>query len=297
MLSLPKNLKFFVFVVFAFTVANVSASDLQKSFLWKIQSNKNTLYLLGSVHMASKKLYPLSKIIEDSFAKASVLAVELNENKVNPEAMQQTIVNQGMYRDGDSIKAHISTDLFNLLEQFLSDNKIQNTNLYKYKPGILSMVLSSIHARNLGYTTEFGIDHYFINKAEQQNKLIVELESMEEQLSLFVNMPNQSLMLQYTLDELSTMNDEFDDMLKYWKYGDHKKLNELTILEPLQKHPELEPIFEKLFFARNRRMTASIVSFLESKQTYFVIVGAGHLIGSSGILELLRKRHYSVKQL
>jgi len=297
MLNLPKILKFFVFFVFAFTVANLSASDLQKSFLWKIQSNESTLFLLGSVHMASKKLYPLNKIIEDSFGKASVLAVELNENKVNPEEMQQMIVNHGMYRDDDSIKAHISTDLFNLLEKFLSDNKIQNTALYKYKPGILSMVLSSIHARNLGYTTEFGIDHYFINKAEQQNKLIVELESMEEQLSLFVNMPNQSLMLQYTLDELSTMNDEFDDMLKYWKYGDHKKLNELTILEPLQKHPELEPIFEKLFFARNRRMTASIVSFLESKQTYFVIVGAGHLIGSSGILELLRKRHYSVKQL
>jgi len=297
MLSFSKKIKIFVFVIFAFSITNLSASDPQKSFLWKIQSNKNTLFLLGSVHMASKDIYPLSRIIEDSFSKTSVLAVELNENKVNPEEMQQMIVSQGMYSDGDSIKAHISTELFNILEKFLADNKIQNTDLYKYKPGILSMILSSIHARNLGYTTEFGIDHYFIKKAEQQNKLIVELESMEEQLSLFVNMPNESLMLQYTLDELSTMNNEFDDMLKYWKYGDHKKLNQLTILEPLQKHPELEPIFEKLFFARNRRMTDRIVGFLESKQTYFVIVGAGHLIGSSGIVELLRKRHYSVKQL
>jgi len=296
-LSLSKNVKIFAFVVLVFTVANANATDQHKSFLWQIQSNNNTLYLLGSVHMANKGIYPLNKIIEDSFGKASILAVELNEKAVNPEEMQQAIVNKGMFSDGDSIKKHISTDLFNSLEKFLLDNKIPNTNLYKYKPGVLSMILSSIHARNLGYAAEFGIDHYFINKAEQQNKLIVELESMEEQLSLFVNMPNESLMLQYTLDELSTMNDEFDDMLNYWKYGDHKKLNELTIVEPLQKHPELEPIFERLFFARNRRMTDRIAGFLESKQTYFVIVGAGHLIGSSGILQLLRKRHYSVKQL
>ncbi len=297
MWPLTRTVKLFAFTVLIFSITTTNATESHKSFLWKIQNKNNSLYLLGSVHMANKSLYPLHEIIENSFEKASRLVVELNNKKVNINKMQQIIANKGMYSDGGSIKAHIAADLFNLLEKFLAENKISHNNLYQYKPGILSMILSSAQANNLGYSAEFGIDRYFIDKAERQNKAIVELESMEEQLSLFIDMPNQSLMLRYTLEELSEMNNEFDGLLNIWQSGDYKRLNELTLVEPLQKHPELEPIFEKLFFARNRRMSNDIESFLNSNQVYFVVVGAGHLVGNIGILELLKKRGYFVSQL
>jgi len=296
MLNLPIYVKVFTFTVLILTFANTSASEHAKSFLWKIQSDKNSLYLLGSVHMANKSIYPLSKVIKDSFNHSSILAVELNDKKVDLEAMQKLIVAQGMYPADDSIKAHISPKLYRLLQEFLSKNKIPSDNLYQYKPGVLSMILSSIQAKNLGYSEKYGIDRYFINEAELQHKMIVELESMEEQLSLFINMPQESMMLQYTLEELSEMKGEFDALLNIWQSGDDDKLYAITILEPLKKHPELEPIFEKLFFARNRHMADSLVRYLNSNKVYFVVVGAGHLIGNLGILELLRK-HYSVKQL
>jgi len=57
------------------------------------------------------------------------------------------------------------------------------------------------------------------------------------------------------------------------------------------------PIYEKLIIIRNRNMVSKIENYLQSKGTYFVVVGAGHLIGSKGIVQLLKDRGYSVEQL
>ena len=57
------------------------------------------------------------------------------------------------------------------------------------------------------------------------------------------------------------------------------------------------PIYEKLIITRNRNMVSKIENYLQSKATYFVVVGAGHLTGTKGIIQLLKDRGYSVEQL
>jgi len=59
----------------------------------------------------------------------------------------------------------------------------------------------------------------------------------------------------------------------------------------------LAPIVVKLFDERNMRMTSKIEGYLNSSGSYFVIVGAGHLVGKRGIVELLKNKGYGVEQL
>ena len=69
---------------------------------------------------------------------------------------------------------------------------------------------------------------------------------------------------------------------------------ELLFVEAINENPAYIKIYEKLFFERNIKMTNKILSYLKSSESYFVIVGAGHLIGEKGIVRLLEKKGYEV---
>jgi uncharacterized protein len=65
-------------------------------------------------------------------------------------------------------------------------------------------------------------------------------------------------------------------------------------LEPL---PQLDPLMTKQLGDRNTAMTAQIERFLQTPKSYFVAVGARHLIGDEGILSQLRRKNFIVEQL
>jgi len=57
------------------------------------------------------------------------------------------------------------------------------------------------------------------------------------------------------------------------------------------------PIYDKLFYQRNLKMTDKIEGFLKKDKSHFVIIGAGHLIGKKGIIQLLKDRGHNPQQL
>ena len=59
---------------------------------------------------------------------------------------------------------------------------------------------------------------------------------------------------------------------------------------------EYKAMYAKLFTDRNKAMTKKIVGFLKTEGTYFVIVGAGHLVGEDGIVELLKAKKFKPVQ-
>ena len=263
-----------IFVV----AAAAHADNQQKSFLWQVKSDSTTVYILGSIHVANKNIYPLNDVIETAFATSDKLVVEINENKVDPQKMSDIIRSQGMYGGTDSIVSHIDTKLFTALKAFLKSNNIPENDLLQYKPGMLAIKLSTIHALNLGFSPEYGIDKHFINRATN-TKPILELETLEEQLSLLINIPHESLMLEFTLTNLSQMHEQFNKLIAAWTLGDINTIETISLTEPLEQYPKLAPIFDKLLFERNAKMAQKIQQYLKTDNIYFVVVGAGHLVG------------------
>jgi hypothetical protein len=67
--------------------------------------------------------------------------------------------------------------------------------------------------------------------------------------------------------------------------------------EAVRQYPTLQPIMAKLFDERNDAMTGKIEEFLKGPKTYFVAIGAGHLVGARGILSQIKGKNYTVEQL
>ena len=210
--------------------------------------------------------------------------------------MQEQIMLKGLYTGDQTVKDSLNKEVFEMLKDFLEKNGIPLANVLKLKPGMLAMTLISVQLMKLGFSPEDGIDIYFLKKGHGV-KPILELESMEEQLSLFFDMPDENLFLKHTILSLDKMEKEINDIILAWNQGDDDKLNNIVFIDPLKEHPELLPIYQRLFFDRNVKMTARIKDLLKTKQIYFIVVGSGHLIGEKGIIKLLQKAGHEIRQL
>ena len=288
--------------VFLFTLVHclgltvVSLPSLaEQTLLWEVKSDTATVYLFGSIHVANKSMYPLPNVVENSFAKSDFLVVEVDQQKVDQVKMQEKLLTKGMYSGKETLADNISKDTMELLQQFLRKTKIPYPTISKMRPGMVAITLTVARSAQLGFKPEFGIDLYFMNKA-RGSKRILQLETADQQLDLLLGFSDQNMLLKHTvlsLDELDTM---IATMVQAWKKGDVKTIESITFDEKIKEFPEFKKIFEQLFDKRNISMAQKIESYLGKKNTYFVVVGAGHLVSDAGIVALLNKKGYSVKR-
>ena len=289
-----------IFLSFFVLLSAQAAND--KAFIWQASSDNSVVYLTGSIHFADKSFYPLRAEIEAAFDRSNYLVVELDINQMGDDSYNQLVSKKGSYKDGKTIKDVLSEETWLQLRQRLQQLNVDYDVVKKFMPGILVLTLSAIHAMHMGLDPQLGIDVHFLQKAMQQaDKQIIELETLEQQIGLFLNMPNGDLLLKeslYSLDEAELL---MTDMVRYWKQGDESQMNKLLFEDAIDQYPEFSEIYDRLFYQRNRQMTSKIELMLKQKSDikpfYFVVVGSGHLLGEKGIVKALQVKGYEVKRL
>jgi uncharacterized protein len=267
-----------------------------KSFLWRVRSSTSTLYLLGSVHFLKQENYPLNPGIEKAFAQSNVLAVEANiadSTNLNSDAL----VRKALYPENDSLEKHLSPETYEYVKKETGKMGLPLELIARQKPWVLALTLEALELMKLGFDPGHGIDAYFLSKA-QGSKKILELEGVDEQFNLLSSFSDkeQELFLLYTLKDLNLLSDETNRLVKAWSTGNVSGV-ESIVTKTIKEDRRLEPIFKRLLDDRNKGMASKIEGYLKTKETYFVVVGAGHLVGDKGIVKMLKERGYSVEQL
>jgi len=288
---------FFVLILLgtsAFTQDTLPAP--QKSFLWKLQSKTNTVYVLGSLHYSKKEIYPLSEKIEKAFAESEILVVEADVNDIKKIDFQK-LMERAFYPENETLEKHVSPEIYERVVKETSGLGIPVELLNKQKPWFLAMTLVALESLKLGFDPNLGIDKHFLSEAQGRKK-ILELESLDYQFNLLSEFSDkdQELFLLYTLKDLKIMEEELGRLTQAWTSGDTKTLEAILARSP-SEDKRLSFIFEKLIYERNRKMASKIEDLLRTSKTYFVIVGAGHLVGDRGIVEILKGKGYLVEQL
>ena len=157
--------------------------------------------------------------------------------------------------------------------------------------------LSVVEMLRLGYSPELGIDKHFIDKAKKDKKTLLALESIDEQMALLSkdDKEYQDKLLRYTMESMHEIEPMLESMFRSWKKGDAKNIEKM-FLQSMQDDKELHEIYDELITKRNKKMTKKILNYLKEDKNYFVVVGAGHVVGRGGIVDLLQKRGYKVLQ-
>jgi hypothetical protein len=279
------------------STAEESGGKGGKSFLWEVRSKTGTAYLLGSVHLAKAGLYPMPPVIEKSFDKANIVAVEADPEKGGNPQLVQKMLRAASYSGNDTLRLHLSNQTYVLAEREMGKIGIPVEKFSTLKPWFLALTIGILEFQRLGYNPEYGIDRYFTGKARGKKK-IVELESFDYQINLLSGFTDleQDLFLRYTIMDIKTVEKDIERLMSSWQTGDAAAM-ESIVMQALNESPELLPVFEKLFSRRNREMAGKIEQFLRSGDTYFIVVGAAHLVGNGSIIDLLRMKGYTIKQM
>ena len=120
------------------------------------------------------------------------------------------------------------------------------------------------------------------------------METIEEQVEIFAHLSidEQRHYVLYSLANVDNASSALDAMVSAWRTGDTNVLEQL-LGKGLEKFPNL---YSKLTTDRNRKWLPTITGLLNDDHDYLVVVGALHLVGKDGIVELLQRQGYEVVQ-
>lgn len=269
-----------------------------EGFLYKIEKNKNTVYLLGSIHIGNSDMYPLKKSITDAYKSSDEIFVEVNTQ--NPKVLQE--LTEQMKRTGNkTLKEELGEEYYNKLNKFLKEFQIPEGSLDTQKLWAINNTLSTLpmlvsdpnaptYGTDANFLTLAALDGIKINELENVNTQVKALSSQSDEEYI----KNIKEVLDMTKEEyLKSGAEELNTLKTSWIAGDNKKLVETLKLE------ENNEATKALFETRDPEMAKVIANLLEKGQgkTYFVIAGSGHFVPDTSARGYLEKMGYEVKEV
>jgi uncharacterized protein len=284
-------------VLLATLVACCAPAALADLYLWEVSSLTNRVYLYGTVHAGKAAWYPLPSRVEEALADAKVLAVEADIT--DSAALTKTGAAMTI-APPDNLRAHVAADDYARFVKLLPRYGITEAQVAQMQPFMaVSLLVFSEWARN-GFLPQYGIENYLIRKARAELKPVVEIEGVASQVELMKSLgenENRTLFAGTVAAlESDLTSDQIKGMVSAWESG-----NPDAMLEIARRYNESVPgakeFEEKFIWSRHEAMAKKIEGYLnDSKDRHFVAVGSLHLAGPRGLVEMLRKRGYVVKQ-
>ncbi len=252
------------------------------------------IWLLGSIHYGKADIYPLPQAVISAFNKSDNLVVEIDISRIS----QQDIYNTRELThlpQGKTLQQVLPKSSFDSLSAQLRQVGLDSPKTMQLQPWFALISAFQLKLHQLGYSPIFGIDNYFIKQANQQGKPIKQLESMHKQFWYL------SELAKSTPDYLETSLRQFDDAeitidkaIAAWRQGRDKALQRL-LLDMEGKSIDAK-IQQLLLTERNLDWMEQIHQF-DSKQSYFIVVGALHLTGEHGLVNLLKQQGFQIQSL
>ena len=272
--------------LFLLLVSPVASAQDQPSLLYEVSGNDLAApsYLFGTIHLMCPDDIQMTDAIQEKLSNSEQVALELDLDE--PNAMQE-MQQMMMMPDGRTLKDIMSEEDYATVRQFLQDSLMTPiAAVERFGPialyGMLAMQM--MHCQPGSYELSL------IQLAQAEEKEVVGLETFEEQLAAF-NQVSEEEQIDYfteTIEEYDEAKGEFQQLLDAYRAQDVDRLYELS----LKTMDEVEGMEQHLLIDRNQAWIPRMESLM--KQSTFFAVGAGHLGGEYGLLELLEKQGYTV---
>jgi len=270
-------------------------ASIQHHPLWLAEGRRNTVYLLGSVHALTARDYPLPVVMDRAFTNAAIIAFEADIEAGQSFGILEQLMTKARLPEGQTLREQLSPATYDLLKQHIESAQMPMVMFEQLKPGVAAFVLVAAELQKSGLEMEYGLDKHFSTRAAEQHKTIEFFETLEFQLGLITDLSKEEgeLLVKTTLTDIGKMKTELPELLQAWRTGDAEKLEKL-LNDEIRQAPA---IFKRLVGDRNQRWLPKIEQWLQGDRNAMVIVGAGHLVGKDGLVELLRKKGWRLRQL
>jgi uncharacterized protein YbaP (TraB family) len=221
--------------------------------------------------------------------------MELAIDKIDPTETASWMMENGMLAEGTTLRATIGEDRYRRVSKEAERLGVPMEAADMLQPWALGLQLIEMQYMQLGFDPQQGVEQQLQHKAQADGKPISGLETMAEQLGVLqgMSMPDQARFLDMIVTEMHDVEGETQSVVTAWRSGDSAKLAAL-LSDEYKTFPNL---YRLLVSDRNKRWVPQIEKLLHGNQDYFVVVGALHLVGDGGLLELMRHDGYKPEAL
>ena len=295
-------------IFFTFVVAVMASVTANAQLLYKISGNglNTPSYIVGTYHLAPASYVDSIPGARVALETAEQVCGELSMDEMSSLEGTQKVMAAMMLPDGQSLKDVLSEQEFAKLDAFMADvmgvglsNPMVGAQLGKMTPMAIATQLQLLQYMKMtpGFNPNALIDSYFQTEASKNGKPVIGFETMDFQISVLYkgrSIERQKVQLMCMID-----NREYELMMmktltEAYFAQDIAKLLEVTEEKLGNKCDSTPEEDEALIYGRNADWAEKMPAIMGDKSTLFV-VGAAHLPGERGVLELLKKKGYAVE--
>jgi uncharacterized protein YbaP (TraB family) len=267
------------------------SGEADRSVFWSIEKEGQPAgFVLGTIHSEDPRVLDFTEDFLKKLKSNSIFAMEMV-----PDLPTLARLTEYMHLPPDqSLETVIGKTRFEALKTAMSAYSVPTDFVSRMKPWAAMMTLSTPPPE-----TGFFMDLSLSLRASGSGLKVIGLETLEQQLSFLQDMPMpmQLDLLDQAIDEAGRVKDAHDQMVAVYLENDLVQLEAMTNEEFETVGPEAKTyFFEAGIVKRNYRMLDSLLHQLENHRV-FVAVGALHLPGEEGLLELLRRNGYVLSPL
>ncbi|MGH8442161.1 MAG: TraB/GumN family protein [Nevskiaceae bacterium] len=257
-------------------------------FLWEVQGPKARHYLLGAVHLLPASSRPMPAALDAAYATTQALVVETDlEALVTPQVQGRMLGAAREDRKG-GLQARIGKSLYAKLQKRAAALGMPTPVCADLRAWFCALALELYPLQQAQFSSEFGIDNEYYERAREDDRLVIPLETPEFQIGLFAQMPEPlaTQMLAATLDESTYESQTPEELYRMWRTGDLVALGRL-VGDLRRQYPKL---YARILADRTRAWAGPLAERMKQDVPLLVVVGAAHLPGADGLLVLLKAR-------
>jgi uncharacterized protein YbaP (TraB family) len=262
------------------------------TLLWEISGNglKQPSYLFGTMHILCAEDAQLSERLKGIIAHTDLIYFELDMDNMQEMmgALQYLRMN-----DGQKISELLTKEEYAKVENYFKENNFPMplSMMNRFKPYFVS---SLIGEQMLTCQQKNGMEMQIMSESKKYKKEIKGLESTQFQASIFDSIPyeKQAKDLVNYIDSIDNYKKVMLEMVDVYRQQDLVRMDSLMH----KSDPGMEEYMDILLYDRNRRWALDMPGYMNNKSVLFA-VGAGHLPGEQGVINLLREKGYKLSPL
>jgi uncharacterized protein YbaP (TraB family) len=250
-------------------------------FLWRVDGPTPS-YLFGTVHSADSRVKVIAPAVLHALDRCRSFHPEI---ELSPD-MAGRIASRLFTATTPDLTTRLPSPLWERVKTAGAQLGLPEPLLQRLSPGLAALLFAApFDETDIGAT----VDGQLYARSQSRGLAIVALETVDEQLDLFANLPpgQAQALLAESLDDFEAGHAQLAKLLAAYASGDERNIT--AEIENEFKNPAVRELAEPLLYRRNAAMSARAEAQLKHGGA-FVAVGVAHLVGPRSLIALLRSR-------
>lgn len=272
-------------------VKNSKKETTANSLLWKISGKglSSPSYLFGTMHILCSEDAQLSDSLKYAIRTTDKVYFEIDMDNMTEMMGALRYIRM---KDNQTLSDLLSEDAYKKVKDFFTKNPaiIPFSMMEKFKPYFIASLISE---QKMPCKQMDGMEQVIMTYAKKNRKEIKGLETAAFQASIFDSIPykKQAEQLVKMIDSIDVKDTDADKLEEVYRSQDLAKIQEMIL-----KEDDINQSLDLLLYNRNKRWAVEIDSIIQTKPCLFA-VGAAHLPGDKGVINLLKNRGYKVSPM